>query len=686
MSDDLDLLSINTIRTLSMDAVQKANSGHPGTPMAMAPVVYTLWQRHLRYDPNDPLWPNRDRFILSAGHASMVLYATLFLAGVREVGRDGKLTGAPAVSLDDIKAFRQLDSKCPGHPEYGVTTGVEVTTGPLGQGAGMSVGVAMAGAWRAQHFNRPDLPLFDYRVFAYLSDGDMMEGISNEAASLAGHLRLPNLCWLYDSNSITIEGSTELAFDDDVGERFRAYGWNVLQVADANNLQAVDEALTAATATKDRPTLIVIKSHIAYGAPTKHDTKEAHGEPLGEDEIRGAKRFYGWPEDAKFLVPDGVMAHFAENFGARGRDLHAKWQDLMARYGDANPELTEQLTLLRAHELPPDWDAAIEEFPPDAKGLATRDSAGKVLGQIATKVPWIIGGAGDLAPSTKTNMKDAGDFEPGNFGGRNLHFGIREHAMGAAVNGLTISGLKAFGATFLVFSDYMRPALRLSALMEIPSIWIYTHDSIGLGEDGPTHQAIEQLIGLRSIPHMIVLRPADANESVEAWRAIMQLKDRPACLVLSRQKLPTFDRRTYGSAKGVARGAYVLADPPDGKPEVILIATGSEVTLALGAHDLLSRTGVRSRVVSMPSWELFDAQDEAYRKSVLPRTVEARVSVEAGAIIGWERYVGRDGARIGMESFGASAPAADVYKKFGITVEAIERAARAQIARTKGTA
>jgi transketolase len=686
MSDDLDLLSINTIRTLSMDAVQKANSGHPGTPMAMAPVVYTLWQRHLRYDPDNPLWPNRDRFILSAGHASMVLYATLFLAGVREAGHDGKLTGAPAVSLDDIKAFRQLDSKCPGHPEYGVTTGVEVTTGPLGQGAGMSVGIAMAGAWRAQHFNRPDLPLFDYRVFAYLSDGDMMEGISNEAASLAGHLRLPNLCWLYDSNSITIEGSTELAFDDNVVERFEAYGWNVLQVADANNLQAVDAALTAATATKDRPTLIIIKSHIAYGAPTKHDTKEAHGEPLGEDEIRGAKRFYGWPEDTKFLVPDGVMAHFAQGFGARGRALHAKWQDLMARYRDAQPELTEQLTLLRAHELPPDWDAAIEEFPPDAKGLATRDSAGKVLGQIATRVPWLIGGAGDLSPSTKTNMKDAGDFEPGNYAGRNLHFGIREHVMGTAVNGLTLSGLKAFGATFLIFSDYMRPALRLSALMEIPSIWVYTHDSIGLGEDGPTHQAIEQLIGLRSIPHMIVLRPADANESVEAWRVIMQLKNRPACLVLSRQKLPTFDRTIYGSAKGVARGAYVLADPPSGEAQVILIATGSEVMLALGAHDLLAKAGLRSRVVSMPSWELFDAQDEAYRSSVLPRTIEARVSVEAGATIGWERYVGRDGARIGMESFGASAPAADLFKKFGITVEAVERAARAQIARTKGTA
>jgi len=684
MSDDLDQLSINTIRTLSMDAVQKANSGHPGTPMAMAPVVYTLWQRHLRYDPQNPLWPNRDRFVLSCGHASMVLYSVLHLAGVREMAPDGKPTGAPAVSLDDIKAFRQLDSKCPGHPEYGKTTGVEVTTGPLGQGAGMSVGIAMAGLWRAQHFNRPELPLFNFRVFALLSDGDMMEGVCSEAASLAGHLRLPNLCWIYDSNHITIEGSTDLAFDEDVAGRFSAYGWSVLHVADANDIVDLDEKLAAATATKNQPTLIIVRSHIAYGAPHKQDTKEAHGEPLGEDEIRGAKRAYGWPQDAKFLVPDGVMQHFAQGIGTRGSDLRSKWEALLARYRDANPELAQQLESLRVRELPRDWDGAIEEFRPDEKGLATRDSAGKVLDEIATRVPWLMGGAGDLSPSTKTHMKDSGDFEAGNFGARNLHFGIREHAMGAVVNGLTLSGLKAFGATFLIFSDYMRPALRLSALMEIPSIWVYTHDSIGLGEDGPTHQSIEQLMGLRTIPGMIVLRPADANEAAEAWRVIIELKDRPACLVLSRQKLPTFDRSKYGPAKDVARGAYILADPQQGAPQVILVATGSEVALAVAAHDALAKTGIRSRVVSMPSWELFDAQDEAWRARVLPPDIEARVSVEAASTIGWERYVGRKGARIGMESFGGSAPAADLYKKFGITAEAIESAARNQIAQVGG--
>jgi transketolase len=686
MSDDLGQLSINTIRTLSMDAVQKANSGHPGTPMAMAPVVYTLWQRHLRYDPANPLWPNRDRFVLSAGHASMVLYATLFLASVREVDHDGRPTGEPAVSLDDIKAFRQIDSKCPGHPEYGHTTGVEVTTGPLGQGAGMSVGIAMAGLWRAQHFNRPDAALFDYRVFAPLSDGDMMEGVCSEAASLAGHLRLHNLCWIYDSNHITIEGSTDLAFDEDVAARFSAYGWSVLHVSDANDIDDIDEKLKVAVATKDQPTLIIVRSHIGYGAPHKQDTKEAHGEALGEDEVRGAKRAYGWPENAQFLVPDGVKAHFAEGVGKRGGELQTKWKELLGRYRNANPELAQQLDHMRNRQLPVDWDAAIEAFPPDAKGLATRDSAGKVQNAIATKIPWLIGGAGDLAPSTKTNMKDGGDFEAGSYGARNLHFGIREHAMGAIVNGLTISGLKAFGATFLIFSDYMRGAIRLSALMGIPSIWVFTHDSIGLGEDGPTHQAVEQLMGLRTIPNMIVLRPADANEANEAWRVIMQLKDRPACLVLSRQKLPTFDRSKCGPAKDVARGAYVLADPLDGAPQVILIATGSEVSLAMTTHDSLAKSGVRSRVVSMPSWELFDAQDEAWRERVLPRNIDARVSIEAASTIGWERYVGRDGARIGMHSFGASAPAEDVYKKFGITVEAVERAARAQIERTRGKA
>jgi transketolase len=680
MSDDLDNLAINTIRTLSMDAVEKANSGHPGTPMAMSPVVYTVWQKHLRYDPEHPLWPNRDRFILSAGHASMLLYSVLFLAGVREMDRDGNPTGRAAVSLDDIKAFRQLDSKCPGHPEYGRTTGVEMTTGPLGQGAGTSVGIAMAGLWRAEHFNRPGLDLFDYRVYALLSDGDIMEGIGSEAASLAGHLRLRNLCWIYDNNHISIEGSTALAMDEDVGARFEAYGWNVVRVADANDTARIDNALSAAAAATDRPTLIIVTSHIAYGAPHKHDTKEAHGEPLGEAELRGAKRFYGWPEEPPFLVPDGVKERFAQGVGARGQECHAQWQKIMARYRAAYPQDAQALETMRARKLPAGWESAIESFPADAVGLATRDSAGKVLGELATRIPWVVGGAADLAPSTKTNLKDLGDFEAGHFGAHNLHFGVREHAMGAIVNGLALSGIRAFGATFLIFSDYMRPTLRLSALMAIPSIWLFTHDSIGLGEDGPTHQPIEQLMSLRAIPGMLVIRPCDANESAEAWRVVMALKDRPACLVLSRQKLPTLDRSRYGAAGGLARGGYVLADPADGAPQVILIATGSDITIALAAHESLARAGLRSRVVSMPSWELFDAQDESYRESVLPPDIAARVSVEAGAVLGWEHYVGRHGARIGMHSFGASAPAADVYKKFGITAEAVERAAREQIA------
>lgn len=685
MSDDLDRIAINTIRTLSMDAVEKAKSGHPGTPMAMAPVVYTLWQKHLRYDPEHPQWLNRDRFILSAGHASMLLYSLLFLAGVREVDCGGRPTGAPAVSLDDIKTFRQIDSKCPGHPEYGRTTGVEVTTGPLGQGAGMSVGIAMAGLWCAEQFNRPSVELFDYRVYALLSDGDIMEGIGSEAASLAGHLKLRNLCWIYDNNHISIEGSTELAMDEDVAARFEAYGWNVERVADANDTACVDLALTAATAVTDRPTLIIVTSHIAYGAPHKQDTKEAHGEPLGEDEIRGAKRIYGWPEAPTFFVPDGIKEHFAQGMGARGRALHAKWQESLAQYRQAYPQNAEALETMRTRQLPAGWDNAIGSFPADSMGVATRDSAGKVLGELATKIPWLLGGAADLGPSTKTSLKSLGDFEPGHYGARNLHFGVREHVMGAVVNGMAVSGIRAFGATFLIFSDYMRPALRLSALMEIPSVWLFTHDSIGLGEDGPTHQPVEQLMGLRTIPGMLVIRPCDANEAAEAWRVIMQLRDRPACLVLSRQKLPTLDRSRYGAARGLARGGYVLADPPEGPPQVILIATGSEVTLALAAHDSLRRTGILSRVVSMPCWALFDAQDERYRQCVLPPDIDARVSVEAGAVLGWEHYVGRTGASIGMHSFGASAPAADVYKKFGITAQAVERAARDQVAGRRRT-
>jgi len=683
MSDDIDQLCINTIRTLSIDAVQKANSGHPGTPMALAPVMYTLWQNHLRYDPADPLWPNRDRFVLSAGHASMLLYSTLFLAGVREVDHKGQLTGAPAVSLDDIKAFRQLDSKCPGHPEYGRTTGVEATTGPLGQGCGMSVGMAIAALWKAKHFNRPGLPLFDYRVFAICSDGDIMEGVSSEAASIAGHLRLPNLCWIYDNNHITIEGNTTLAFDEDVEARFKAYGWNVIQAPDANDCAAIDRALSNAEATKDRPTLIMVRSHIGYGAPHKQDTKEAHGEALGVDEVRGAKRNYGWPEDATFLVPDGVPQHFADGVGKRGHELREKWESLAKNYRAAEPELAASLDLMRGHELSKDWDAKIETFAADDKGIATRDSGGKVLNEIAANVSWLMGGAADLTPSTKTDIKGAGDFETGQYDGRNFHFGIREHAMGAIVNGLTLSDLRGYGSTFLIFSDYMKAAIRLSALMDIPSLWIFTHDSIGLGEDGPTHQPIEQLIGLRAIPGLIVLRPCDANEVAEAWRIMAQLTNRPAALVLSRQKLPTLDRTKYASAKGVARGAYVLSDATGGTPQVILIATGSEVQLCLKAQDALAKEDLRVRVVSIPSWELLDAQDEAYRDSVLPPDLTARVSVEASASLGWERYTGLTGARIGMHSFGASAPGEDVYRKFGITADAVAQAARGQIARKK---
>jgi transketolase len=613
----------------------------------------------------------------------MMLYSTLFLAGVREVDHKGQLTGAPAVSLDDIKAFRQLDSKCPGHPEYGRTTGVEATTGPLGQGCGMSVGMAIAALWKAKHFNRPGLPLFDYRVFAICSDGDIMEGISSEAASIAGHLRLPNLCWIYDNNHITIEGNTALAFDEDVEARFKAYGWNVIPAPDANDFAAIDHALSNAEATKDRPTLIMVRSHIGFGAPHKQDTKEAHGEALGVDEVRGAKRNYGWPEDATFLVPDGVQQHFSDGVGKRGYELREKWNMLAEKYRADEPALSATLGLMRLHELPKDWDTKIETFAADEKGAATRDSGGKVLNEIAGNIPWLMGGAADLTPSTKTDIKGAGDFEIGHYDGRNFHFGIREHAMGAIVNGMTLSGLRGYGSTFLIFSDYMKAAIRLSALMDIPSLWVFTHDSIGLGEDGPTHQPIEQLIGLRAIPGLIVLRPCDANEVAEAWRIMAQLTDRPAALVLSRQKLPTLDRTKYASAKGVAKGAYVLSEATGGAAQAILIATGSEVQLCLKAQDALAKEGLRVRVVSIPSWELFDAQDEAYRDSVLPPDLIARVSVEASASLGWERYAGLTGARIGMHSFGASAPGEDVYRKFGITADAVAQAARGQIARKK---
>src|SRR5664280_1027076 len=679
----LDQTCINTIRTLSMDAVQQANSGHPGTPMALAPVIYTLWQRFLRFDPNDPNWPNRDRFVLSNGHASMLLYAMLHLTGVKAVDSKYERLGEFAVTLEDIKKFRQLDSKCPGHPEYHVTTGVETTTGPLGQGCATSVGMVIAERWLAKHFNRPDFTVFDYDVYAMCGDGDMMEGVTSEAASLAGHLMLGNLCWIYDSNGITIEGHTDLAFSENVAARFLAYGWNVTRVGDANDTERIARAIEEFQRTNEAPTLIIVDSHIGFGAPHKHDTSAAHGEPLGVEEIRLAKRSYGWPEDAKFLVPDGVREHFRAGIGQRGSELRATWLARMEAYRAEHPDLADQFERMQRRKPPDGWDTDLPSFPADSKGLASRDSSAKVLNAIASHYPWLIGGAADLAPSTKTNLtfEAAGDFEADTHGGRNLHFGIREHAMGAIVNGLALSKIRAYGSTFLIFSDYMKPAIRLSALMQIPAITVFTHDSIGLGQDGPTHQPIEQLIALRAIPGLITLRPADANEVAEAWRVIIGLKHQPACLVLCRQPLLTFDRKHYAAAAGVARGAYIMADAEGGKPAVILLGTGSEVALCVEVYEKLKQEGIAARVVSMPSWELFEQQDQAYRDSVLPPGITARVSVEAGSVIGWDRYVGMNGARIGMHTFGSSAPIKDLMKKFGFTSEMVLAAAKEQIAK-----
>ena len=673
---DLDRTCIDTIRTLAMDAVEQAKSGHPGTPMALAPAAYSLWQRVLRYDPEDPTWPNRDRFVLSNGHASMLLYGLLHLAGVTDKERN-----APAVSLDDIKHFRQLGSRCPGHPEYGHTAGVEVTTGPLGQGCGNSVGMAIGARWLAGTFNRPGLTLFDYDIYAFCSDGDMMEGVASEAASLAGHLKLGNLCWIYDNNHITIDGPTGIAFDEDVGRRFEGYGWKVLRVHDANDTEAFARALDAFRGTRDRPTFIILDSHIGFGAPHKQDTSAAHGEPLGEEEVRLAKRSYGWPEDAKFLVPDGVYEHFRNGIGKRGRDLRGEWARRFDAYRGRYPDFAAQIEAMQRRELPAGWDSEIPTFEPDPKGVATREAGGKVLNAIGKHYPWLVGGAADLDASTKTSLKfdGAGELEPGKPAGRNLHFGIREHCMGAVLNGIALSALRPFGSTFLIFSDYMRPPIRLAAMMKLPTIYVYTHDSIGLGEDGPTHQPIEQLIGLRAVPGLVVLRPADANEAAEAWRTIIALNE-PACLVLTRQRLPTIDRRHFASAAGVARGAYVLADAPTRRPDVILIGTGSEVSVCLAAHEVLKGEGIGARVVSMPSWELFDRQEARYRDEVLPPSVKARVAVEAAATLGWDRYVGSRGATIGMRGFGASAPVNDLMKEFGFTPENVSQTAKAQIA------
>ena len=680
--DPLDTLSINTIRTLSMDAVQQANSGHPGTPMALAPVAYVLWQNHLRYDPEDPVWPNRDRFVLSAGHASMLLYSLLHLAGVKSVNKDYEILGTPSVSLDDIKKFRQLHSKCPGHPEYRLTSGVETTTGPLGQGVSNSVGMAIAERWLAARFNQPGFEdLIDFRVYTICSDGDMMEGISHEAASLAGHLKLSNLCWVYDNNRITIEGKTDLTFSEDVAERFMGYDWNVTRVSDANDLELLERAYTTFLETHDRPTLIIVDSHIAWGAPHKQDTHAAHGEPLGEDEVRLTKKFYGWPEDARFLVPEGVYDHFKQGIGRRGKELRDAWFARLEQYKAKYPELALQLYQMQHRQLPDGWDKGLPTYPADPKGIATRVSSGEVLNALAKNIPWLIGGAADLAPSTKTRLtfEGAGDFEAGSYGGRNFHFGIREQAMGAILNGMSTVKVRPYGAGFLIFSDYGRAPIRLASIMELPVIYVFTHDSIGVGEDGPTHQPIEQIPSLRAVPGLLVIRPCDANEVIEAWKLIGQLHHQPAVLILSRQNLPTLDRTKYASAAGLAQGAYILADAADGKPDVILMGTGSEISLCVGADEKLKQEGIKARVVSMPCWELFDDQDAAYRDYVLPPAVKARVSVEQASTLGWTKFVGEHGTSIGMRTFGASAPLKDLLEEFGFTVDRVVETARRQL-------
>ena len=684
-SKQIETLAINTIRTLSIDGVQKANSGHPGAPMGLAPTAYTLFQRYMKYDPKNPLWPNRDRFVLSAGHASKLLYSVLYLTGVKAVDHDAiNVIDEPAVSLDDIKQFRQLDSKTPGHPEFHITSGVETTTGPLGQGLATSVGMAIAGQWLAARYNKPNFTVFDYNVYVICSDGDMMEGIGSEAASLAGHLKLSNLCWLYDNNNVTLDGPADWSYGEDTEQRFKSYGWNVVHVTDANDVEMLSKALDTFKETKERPTLIIVNSHIGYGSPNKQDKNAAHGEPLGEEEVRLSKRSYGWPEDAKFLVPDGVLEHFQDGIGKRGASAHQAWVKLFAEYAKAFPDLANQLNQMQHHKLPEGWDKAITAFPADPKGVATRESSGKVLNAIAQNVPWLIGGSADLATSNKTTLKfdgAGGDFKPGNFGGRNFHFGVREHAMAAALNGMTLCNVRAFGGTFFNFLDYMKPAVRLAAIMEIPVIFVYTHDSIGLGEDGPTHQPIEQLATLRATPGIVTLRPGDANEVVEAWKVIMQLKREPAAIVLSRQAMPTVDRTKYASAAGVAKGAYVLADAADGKPEVILIGTGSEVSLCVSAYEQLTKEGVKARVVSLPSWDMFEKQPQSYKDEVLPLTVGARVAVEQGSTFGWARWIGPTGSVVGMTTFGASAPIKDLQKKFGFTVENVVKAARETMAR-----
>ena len=679
---ELDQLCVNTIRTLSIDAVQQAKSGHPGTPMALAPLVYTIWNRLLRFDPEHPIWPNRDRFVLSNGHASMLLWSTLHLTGVQTVNANYETLGQDSVSLDDIRRFRQLDSKAPGHPEYHWVSGVETTTGPLGQGVATSVGMAIAQKWLADHYNRPGYEIFDYNIYAVCGDGCLMEGVASEAGSLAGHLGLDNLCWIYDNNHITIEGNTRLAFTEDVAGRFLAYGWNVLRVGDANDLDRIEQALEVFCKTKGRPTFIVLDSHIGYGSPHKQDTAAAHGEPLGDDEVRLCKRAYNWPEEAQFYVPDGVYEHFKAGIGKRGAEARRAWIDKFESYRAQFPDLALEIELMQRRELPAGWDRNLPVFPADPKGVAGRDASGKILNVLAQNIPWFLGGSADLGPSNKTllTFEGAGDFQSDTPGGKNLHFGIREHAMAAIVNGLSLSKLRPYGASFFIFSDYARPSMRLAALMELPSLFIFTHDAMGDGEDGPTHQPIEHLASLRAIPGLVTLRPGDANEVVEVYRSVMQQPHQPAVLVLSRQPLPTLDRSKYASASGVAHGAYILGDAPGGEAEVVIIASGSEVSLAVEAHEKLLAEGIRSRVVSMPSWELFEQQPRAYRESVLPASVTARVAVEQASTFGWERYVGTSGRVVGMNTFGASAPLKELQRKFGFEPSHVVAIAKEQIA------
>jgi transketolase len=660
-NNPLDQLCIHTIRALAMDGVQKANSGHPGAPMGLAPAGYLIWDKFLRHNPANPQWANRDRFILSGGHGSMLLYSLLHLTGYD-------------LALEELQRFRQWGSKTPGHPEYGVTPGVETTTGPLGQGLANSVGFAIAERWLAARFNRAGHELVDYRTYALCGDGDMMEGIAAEAASLAGHLGLHKLLWIYDNNQITIEGKTALAFSEDVALRFKAYGWYVQHVPDVNDLKALARAIKKAGKQTDRPSLIVVDTHIGFGAPTKQDTHAAHGEPLGEDEIRKTKERYGLNPDAKFAVADEVRDHMRKAL-RRGKKAEKEWTAKLDAYAQAFPDLAAEWRALQNQALPADWDKDLPVFPADPKGLATRESNGKVLNAVAKNVPWLLGGAADLAPSTKTLLTGLGDFAKGNYGGRNLHFGVREHGMTGIINGMALCKLRPYGAGFLIFSDYARGSIRLSAIMELPVIHIFTHDSIGVGEDGPTHQPIEQIASLRAIPHLIVIRPADANEVTEAWRVVMEQQHAPVALILSRQAVPTLDRTKYAPANGLRRGAYVLADCA-GTPDLILIGTGSEVSLCVDAFEKLTAEGAKVRVVNMPSNELFAAQPAEYQEQVLPNAVRKRLVVEAGTSLGWRTYAGLDGAIVARAKFGASAPLKDVLNQFGFTTVNVYNAAK----------